>query len=58
MNKREKLIQKYVEDLKQKCKVKTEMELLTKLTIACGPAIFKRDSESHSSQFISNKLPN
>ena len=28
MNKREKLIQKYAEDLKQKCKVKTEMELL------------------------------
>ena len=58
MNKRKKLIQKYAEDLKQKCKVKTEMELLTKLTIACGPAIFKRDSESDSSQFISNKLPN
>ena len=58
MNKREKLIQKYAEDLKQKCKVKTEMELLTKLTIACGPTIFKRDSESDSSQFISNKLPN
>ena len=58
MSKREKLIQKYAEDLKQKCKVKTEMESLTNVTIACGPAIFKRDSESDSSQFISNKLPN
>lgn len=48
MNKREELIQKYAEDLKQKCKVKPEMELLTKVTIACGPAIYNKDASTVS----------
>ena len=54
MNKREELIKKYAEDLKQKCKVKHEIELLTKVTIACGPAVYNRDasavSASHASE--------
>ena len=44
MNEREVLIQKYAEDLKQKCIVKPEMELLTNVTIACGPAIYNQDT--------------
>ena len=48
MNKREELIQKYSEDLKQKCKVKHEMELLTKVTIACSPAIYNKGASTVS----------
>ena len=44
MSKRDDLIAKYAEDLKSKCKVTPDMELLTKVTIGCGPAIYNADS--------------
>lgn len=44
MNEREKLIIKYASDLKEKCNVNPNMELLTKVTIGCGPSIYNSDS--------------
>ncbi|QLQ17623.1 MAG: DUF2853 family protein [Exiguobacterium profundum] len=44
MSKRDDLIAKYAEDLKTKCKVTPDMDLLTKVTIGCGPAIYNADS--------------
>jgi hypothetical protein len=46
MSKRDDLIAKYAEDLKTKCKVSPDMDLLTKVTIGCGPAIYSADSET------------
>ena len=44
MNAREKLIVKYVADLKDKCGVSPDMNLLIKVTIGCGPSIYNDDS--------------
>lgn len=44
MSKRAELIAKYAEDLKTKCKITPDMDLLTKVTIGCGPAIYDADS--------------
>ena len=44
MSKREELIAKYASDLKEKCGVTPDMDLLTKVTIGCGPSIFNPDS--------------
>jgi len=44
MNAREKLIVKYVSDLKEKCSVNPDMELLRKVTFGCGPSIYNLDS--------------
>ena len=44
MGKRDDLIARYAEDLRTKCKVVPDMELLTKVTIGCGPAIYDADS--------------
>lgn len=44
MSKRDELIAKYAEDLKSKCKITPDMDLLTKVTIGCGPAIYNADS--------------
>ncbi len=46
MSKRDDLIAKYAEDLKAKCKINPDMDLLTKVTIGCGPAIYNADSET------------
>ena len=46
MSKRDKLIAKYADDLKNKCKMTPDMALLTKVTIGCGPAIYSQDSET------------
>lgn len=46
MSKRDELIARYAEDLKNKCKVTPDMALLTKVTIGCGPAIYDADSET------------
>ena len=48
MNKREELIEKYATDLKTKCKINPEMDLLTKVTIACGPSIYNKDASTVS----------
>ncbi|MGC6437814.1 MAG: DUF2853 family protein [Flavobacteriaceae bacterium] len=44
MNKREQLIVKYTDDLKTKCGVELNLDLLTKVTIGCGPAIYNNDA--------------
>ena len=46
MNAREKLIVKYVNDLKEKCNVNPDMELLKKVTVGCGPSIYNSDSST------------
>lgn len=48
MGKRDDLITKYAEDLKDKCGVTADMELLTKVTIGCGPAIYNSDASTVS----------
>ncbi|MDX6182829.1 DUF2853 family protein [Flavobacterium sp. Fl-77] len=44
MSAREDLITKYAADLKEKCGVTPDMDLLTKVTIGCGPSIYNMDS--------------
>jgi hypothetical protein len=44
MSKRDELIEKYAADLKEKCGVTPDMDLLTKVTIGCGPSIYNADS--------------
>ncbi|MDR7371633.1 DUF2853 family protein [Flavobacterium aquidurense] len=44
MSTREELIKKYAEDLKEKCGVNPDMDLLTKVTIGCGPSIYDADA--------------
>ena len=44
MSKRDELIVKYAADLKDKCGVTPNMDLLTKLTVGCGPSIYNADS--------------
>ncbi|PWB18313.1 DUF2853 family protein [Flavobacterium sp. HTF] len=46
MSTREELIKKYAEDLEQKCGVKPDMDLLTKVTIGCGPSIYNQDAST------------
>lgn len=49
MGKRDELIEKYAEDLKSKCGVEPDMDLLTKVTIGCGPTIYNADSSTVAS---------
>ncbi|MFE3868229.1 DUF2853 family protein [Flavobacterium sp. LS2P90] len=44
MSVRDELIVKYASDLKDKCGVNPDMDLLTKVTIGCGPSIYNDDS--------------
>lgn len=46
MSKRDDLIAKYADDLNNKCKMQPDMDLLTKVTIGCGPAIYNADSST------------
>lgn len=46
MSKRDELIAKYAVDLKDKCGVTPDMDLLTKVTIGCGPSIYNADSST------------
>ncbi|MEC3908752.1 DUF2853 family protein [Tamlana sp. 2201CG12-4] len=48
MSKRDELIAKYAADLKDKCGVEADMDLLTKVTIGCGPSIYNADSSTVS----------
>ena len=48
MSKRDDLIAKYATDLKEKCDVNADMDLLTKITIGCGPSIYNADSATVS----------
>jgi hypothetical protein len=46
MSKRDDLIAQYADDLTNKCKMTPDMDLLTKVTIGCGPAIYNADSQT------------
>lgn len=48
MSKRDELIAKYATDLKEKVGVTPDMDLLTKVTIGCGPSIYNADAETVS----------
>lgn len=48
MGKRDELVAKYAADIQAKCDMKPDMKLLTAVTIACGPAIYKPDAEKVS----------
>ena len=48
MSKRDEMIAKYAADLKDKCGVNVDMDLLTKVTIGCGPSIYGKDAATVS----------
>lgn len=55
MSKRDELIAKYAEDIRGKIGEEPDMDLLTKVTIGCGPSIYNRDSSLVSSSDQSEK---
>ncbi len=46
MGKRDDLIAVYAADLKEKCGMTPDMDLLTKVTIGCGPSIYNADAST------------
>ncbi|MEM7752454.1 MAG: DUF2853 family protein [Pseudomonadota bacterium] len=46
MGKRDDLIAIYAKDLKEKCGMTPDMDLLTKVTIGCGPSIYNADAST------------
>lgn len=46
MGKRDDLVAQYAADLKNKCGMSPDMDLLTKVTIGCGPAIYNADAST------------
>ena len=48
MSKRDELIAKYAADLKDKCAMNPDMDLLTKVTVGLGPSIYNADSSTVS----------
>ena len=46
MGRRDDLIAQYADDLKNKCGMDADMDLLTKVTIGCGPAIYNADAST------------
>lgn len=48
MSRRDELITKYAADLKEKCGVAANMDLLTKVTIGCGPSIYRDEASTVS----------
>lgn len=48
MGKRDDLIAKYANDLETKLGVSPDMDLLTKVTIGCGPSIYNADASTVS----------
>jgi hypothetical protein len=48
MSKRDELILKYTSDLKEKCGVVADADLLRKVTIGCGPSIYNADASTVS----------
>ncbi|KIN65777.1 DUF2853 domain containing protein [Sulfitobacter noctilucae] len=49
MGKRDDWIAKYAEELKTKCGMSPDMDLLTKVTIGCGPSIYSADAQTVAS---------
>ncbi len=52
MLQRDGLIEKYAQDLKEKCGESVDMKLLTAVTIGCGPVIYKADASKVSGSDI------
>lgn len=48
MGKRDELIMKYASDLKEKCGVTPDIDLLRKVTVGCGPSIYNADASTVS----------
>lgn len=48
MSKRDELIEKYARDLTEKCGMTPDLDLLTKIMIACGPSIYSADAATVS----------
>ena len=48
MSKRAELIEKYAEDIKTKIGETPDLDLLTKVTIGCGPSIYNADASTVS----------
>ncbi|MEQ9260199.1 MAG: DUF2853 family protein [Roseovarius sp.] len=46
MGRRDDLIATYAEDLRKKCGMEPDMDLLTKVVIGCGPAIYDADAST------------
>ncbi|WP_296474664.1 DUF2853 family protein [Roseinatronobacter sp.] len=46
MGRRDDLIERYADDLRKKCGVEPDMDLLRKVTIACGPSIYDADAST------------
>ncbi|WP_300546527.1 DUF2853 family protein [Roseovarius sp.] len=46
MGKRDDLIAQYADDLRNKCGMQPDIDLLTKVTIGCGPAIYNADAST------------
>ena len=46
MGKRGELIAQYADDLQDKCGLTPDMDLLTKVTIGCGPSIYNADAST------------
>ncbi len=46
MGKRDDLIARYANDLKNKCGIEPDMDLLRKVTIGCGPSIYNADAST------------
>ena len=46
MSKRDELIGKYIDQLKSKLDHDPDIDLLRKVTIGCGPSIYRRDSST------------
>jgi hypothetical protein len=44
MNQREERIETYASDLREKCGVEPDMDLLTKITVSLGPSIYDADA--------------
>lgn len=48
MGKRDELMEKYERDITEKCGMSPALNLLTKITIACGPSIYNADAATVS----------
>ncbi|SMY07224.1 DUF2853 family protein [Flavimaricola marinus] len=46
MGKRDDLIAQYADDLRNKCGMEPDMDLLRKVTIGCGPSIYDADAST------------
>lgn len=46
MSQRDALIEKYAGDLRDKCGMEPDMDLLTKVVVGLGPSIYNADSET------------